>query len=375
LRSSLDEIDPQLRVTVSISTVIRAIDKEFSLSSNYPKGHGELFREWVPEYYPGILLLHVECAAGSRQELCTEGSLPVYMNYPYYVEFLDSALRKPRKMKNESASILQKNLFVVLTSSEMIALVRLLSILHLSICMPFRYLAGKSHEFKQYGWGAADMGQVLDTLYDNMQMLHHEPTLILDQSFMMDIFKQYREELPPFHEYWEIIFKTKQMKVISRKDGSKVVHYARLLNSLFSPQREADLATTATVHELGSITTSTIIRELLDQNKATYKYLSVSESEFSHRYSTVERKQCLIGIRATNDEAESVLGGATANIQRYGCISLLGAGAVGDMKNDTFLHRPTKSKLKSKPLGIFHQFDPSLQEAIIAVATTDAQLH
>jgi hypothetical protein len=73
--------------------------------------------------------------------------------------------------------------------------------------MPFRYLAGKSDKFKQYGWGAADMGRVLDTLNDNMQTLHHEPTLILDQSFMMDIFKQYREELPPFHEYWEIIFK------------------------------------------------------------------------------------------------------------------------------------------------------------------------
>ena len=97
------------------------------------------------------------------------------MNYPYYVEFLDSALRKPRKMKNESA--------------EMIALVRLLSILHLSICMPFRYLAGKCHEFREYGWGAADMGRVLDTLYDNMQKLSHKPTLILDESFMMDIFK------------------------------------------------------------------------------------------------------------------------------------------------------------------------------------------
>jgi len=83
-----------------------------------------------------------------------------------------------------------------------------------------------------------------------------------------------------------------------------------------------------------------------------------------------------MGIQATNDEAESVLGGATANIQRYGRISLSGAGAVGDMKRNAFLHRPTKSKSKSKsnskPLGIFHQFDPSLQEANIMVATTDA---
>jgi hypothetical protein len=59
LRSSLDEINPQLRVTASISAVIHAVDKEFSLSSNYPKGHGELFREWIHEHYPGVLLLHV----------------------------------------------------------------------------------------------------------------------------------------------------------------------------------------------------------------------------------------------------------------------------------------------------------------------------
>jgi hypothetical protein len=43
LRSSLDEIVPTLRVLESISALIRAIDKEFSLLSNYPKLHGELF--------------------------------------------------------------------------------------------------------------------------------------------------------------------------------------------------------------------------------------------------------------------------------------------------------------------------------------------
>ena len=52
LRSSLDEIDPKLRVIASISAIIRAVDKEFSLSSNYPKGHGEIFPEWMHEKHP-----------------------------------------------------------------------------------------------------------------------------------------------------------------------------------------------------------------------------------------------------------------------------------------------------------------------------------
>jgi hypothetical protein len=48
-----------LQVAASISALIRAVDKEFSLSANYPKGHGELFLAWIKEYYPGVLLLHV----------------------------------------------------------------------------------------------------------------------------------------------------------------------------------------------------------------------------------------------------------------------------------------------------------------------------
>jgi hypothetical protein len=210
LRSSLDEIDSNLRVSSSISAIIRAVDKEFSLSANYPKGHGELFKSWMKENYSGALLLHVERAAGSRQDLCTEGCLAIFMNYPFYVEFLDEMLRKTSS--NHQASILQQNLFVVLTSSEMIALARLLSILHISICMPFRYPAGKTHEFAEYNWGAADMSRVIDTLHDALSDIKEDPSLILDPLFMMNIFKDYRDELPPFKDYWRLTFKKKQMQ-------------------------------------------------------------------------------------------------------------------------------------------------------------------
>ena len=73
--------------------------------------------------------------------------MAIFMNYPYYVEFLDEQLRKLKKA-NQQASILQQNLFVVLTSNEMIAMARLMSILHISVFMPFRFLAGKCHELR-----------------------------------------------------------------------------------------------------------------------------------------------------------------------------------------------------------------------------------
>lgn len=72
-------------------------------------------------------------AAGSQQDLSTEGCMAIYMNYPYYIEFLNSSLRKLRK--NNKAHILQQNLFVAIKASEFIVLAWLLSILHLSICM------------------------------------------------------------------------------------------------------------------------------------------------------------------------------------------------------------------------------------------------
>ena len=40
---SIDEIDKALRVKTVMSALCRASDKEFSLSANYPKGHGQYF--------------------------------------------------------------------------------------------------------------------------------------------------------------------------------------------------------------------------------------------------------------------------------------------------------------------------------------------
>jgi hypothetical protein len=58
LHSLLDIIDPKLCITASISAIIRAIDNKFSLSANYPKGHRELFLEWMRVNHSGELLFH-----------------------------------------------------------------------------------------------------------------------------------------------------------------------------------------------------------------------------------------------------------------------------------------------------------------------------
>eukprot|EP00956_Cyclotella_meneghiniana_P013362 scaffold19250_cov21-Cyclotella_meneghiniana.AAC.1 len=193
LRSSLDEIDSTLRVTMSISAVIRAIDKEFSLSANYPKSHGELFL-WIREHYPGVLLLHVERAAGSRQDLCTDGCFAIYMNYEYYIMFLDEILRKPDA--DDKASILQQNLFVVLTSLEM------------QVAPVQEARLGSSRHVSNYRH-----------FYFKLENVKESPSLILHENFMMNIFENYRNGLPPFKEYLDLMYHKKQMRVVCRTDG------------------------------------------------------------------------------------------------------------------------------------------------------------
>ena len=139
LVEDLSDIDWRLRVTTMFDAILRAIDKEFSLPANYPKGHGDMFKYWLMKFHPGALLVPVQRTAGSRQDLAMEGAAAIYWNRMYYVEFLDECLR------SGNDNILQENLFIVLTSLEMVALCRVMAILHFKICMPLRWLAGNTH--------------------------------------------------------------------------------------------------------------------------------------------------------------------------------------------------------------------------------------
>ena len=89
LALDLVNINFQYHVTTKMEAVLRAVDKEFSLPANYPKGHGDQFKYWLQEYHPGVLLVAVERAAGSRQDLAVDFAAAVYWNRKYYVEFLN----------------------------------------------------------------------------------------------------------------------------------------------------------------------------------------------------------------------------------------------------------------------------------------------
>lgn len=141
LSDSLDEIAPEFRVSPSFISFARAFDKMFSLCANYPKGWGDVFRQWMIENHPGELLFHVERAvSGGRQDIASMAAMAIYWNRNYCVEFLEEM----RVHCGREENILANNLWTLLISVEMISVARMWSIFHISIVMLMCWLTGKT---------------------------------------------------------------------------------------------------------------------------------------------------------------------------------------------------------------------------------------
>ena len=109
--------------------------------------------------------------------------------FRYYIEFLDECLEG-------HDNILQENLFTILTSVEMVALARVMAIIHYKIAMPMRWLAGNTHHMPAvgYNWSARSMGKAIDALHDALVELAKDGSKFLDEDFMNNIFSEIDED-------------------------------------------------------------------------------------------------------------------------------------------------------------------------------------
>ena len=367
LSDSLDDISSFLRISPDLAHILRAYHKEFSLTSNYPKGHGEQFRDWIIKNHPMEFLLHAERASGSRQDVICMGADAVYINRPLNVEFLDERLR----IKGNS-HILQENLFIVLSSLEMIAVSRFFSILHVSIVIPFRWLSGKTHTLGQHNWGARSMGRAVDILHTACGQLLDDIKMIHDKKFMMSLFDDIANEIPEFKEFLTYKFEEKMTEFIASSQ-TKSIPYSKLIDELFAPQDDDNKDSTEILEKVGLLGIEALLRELEDETKATYKYLSVSGSPFSYDHCPADIKKAMIGMMAVNDLAESSFAGVTAQVQCYGRIGMHAAAAVSDMQRNDFLSRPTSKKsISNNERGLFQCLPEELKITAVMVAMEDA---
>jgi hypothetical protein len=144
-----------------------------------------------------------------------------------------------------SDNLLQRSLFIVLGLMEMIAQLRVASILHLAVVIPMRWLAGNTHKLSEYGWRERSMGRAITLLHDAFMEVQGDGALLLEENFIMTIISPLYKEIPPLKEYLDYLFEEKEGNVIgSHKEDEHVLAINEAMAELFFPQKMENRQTT-----------------------------------------------------------------------------------------------------------------------------------
>ena len=132
-------------------------------------------------------------------------------------------------------NILQRNLYVLLTSDEIVAQSCLLAIVYLSYVLPLQWLDGKTHTLWKYNWGARSIGSALYLFRTKLLQLHETPRLFLSEMFVMMFFTEFKYDLPMFKEYLQHLYCKRKMKVVGCKTGATVMAISKAKSLIFHP--------------------------------------------------------------------------------------------------------------------------------------------
>ena len=128
---------------------------------------------------------------------------------------------------------------MLLRSIKMIAFLRVISILHIVVCMPLKWLAGNYGNLSQHNFGVADMASVVDIMDKAFYEMLIDGEKLINKDFMMGIFDGITKKLLPLQEYLDFMFDNKQGRLEgSRKAEDKVFPWDLLRYELFYPTRK-----------------------------------------------------------------------------------------------------------------------------------------
>ena len=88
---------------------------------------------------------------------------------------------------------MEHNLFIVYRFVEYIALLRVLEILHMTIVIPLRLLAGNCEHLSKWEFGVADMPYVVNLMDKAFAKIQRVGTNIMDDTFMFGIFNNIKK--------------------------------------------------------------------------------------------------------------------------------------------------------------------------------------
>ena len=382
LEESLAAIPSFYRVNMDIVQMYRGVEKMVGGTANYAKGSGKEFVYYKNEFHPETYLYPlVRACGGTRQDLSVEGAPSILMNLPLYLQFLHWRMGV---CGTSGDGILATNLYLYLRSIEVVSLLRVLSILHISICMPIRWLAGKTAELSDYDFGHYDMGKALDILEDAFEAIIEDPSKFFDEDFMMGLFSEISDKVDPFKAYLEYMFEEKLGNIVvnSKDEEDKVLPYDEIRAAVFYPNRKDIIQTDTLCRELAVTAATAFLIEFRDERKATSTYLSSIEGKSSLAVLTESQRKAGFGKESSNSTSESLHGTTTDILKRTGTIRLDHAAGDGMIKYNSHVDRDHEkyitgtrpsAKKKVAASGLFFTLAKELQISAVVAAKCGAK--
>lgn len=201
----------------------------------------------------------------------------MYMGRRFFVQFLHEELCSSSK-----ENILQTNMFIILRATEMIAQLCIASIIFITVVVPMRWLAGKTHELGHRNWSERSMGRAVDLTYNAVVEVESDGELMLDEDFIMNISSPLYDELPELREHLTYYFEEKESNVTGLfSQGNCVLAIDLAKCELFYPTRIENQQTNDLCVNLAREVVTCLLLEVADPKKATSDYLSNCNGRFS----------------------------------------------------------------------------------------------
>ena len=205
--------------------------------------------------------------------------------------------------KNDS--IIQRALFIILRSVEMIAHLRVGFIFFLSVLVPMGWLSANTYLLENRKWREKNMACVINCVYKNSLKIKERPDLILHKSFMLSIFSKLYRKLPELKDYidWHRGENMNMVHSCSRIE-QHMCGMELVIAELFYPKEAANRQTYATSLDLVDELADWLFFEFQDTSKVTHYYLNDLGGKYSMSKTTPKEKEEGYGIHANNDPSE-----------------------------------------------------------------------
>ena len=102
---------------------------------------------------------------------------------------------------------------MLLSSVEVTAVSMSMTIVDICVSEPLRWLSANASKLSEHGWTARHMSKVFDILETCFELLLTDPTRLIDQQFMENIFTYPKNVLPPFAEFLDHKCKNKNKQM------------------------------------------------------------------------------------------------------------------------------------------------------------------